>query len=293
LTIKATCTCGRTYPLKDSYAGQSIQCPACGDEFLVPGIEHAFSTPVFERDRYLLRQKHLALTAEKYRVFAEDGEAILHVRRPYHILRTILALLVGVLVAICILAGSIFATVVIEDNRLAIAVVIFAAPVMVLAGVGAAVACSKKRHVSFFEDEDYSRKVLDVVQHEKLHFFTGSYTVRDASEQPLAVLRKHYIYNIIRKRWYCFRPDGSLWFLLQEDSALRSVLRRFLGPMFGVLRQNFVFTRPEDEEVLGEFNRDFTILDRYVLDMSADRDGSIDRRVAVAAGVLLDTGERR
>ena len=46
-------------------------------------------------------------------------------------------------------------------------------------------------------------------------------------------------------------------------------------------------------EVFGEFNRKFTLFDRYVLDLSADADRTFDRRIALAVGVMLDTGERR
>jgi len=35
------------------------------------------------------------------------------------------------------------------------------------------------------------------------------------------------------------------------------------------------------------------LLDRYVLDLKADRARELDRRVALALGVMLDTGERR
>ena len=34
-------------------------------------------------------------------------------------------------------------------------------------------------------------------------------------------------------------------------------------------------------------------LDRYVLDMSGDLSRTLDRRIALALGVMLDTGERR
>jgi hypothetical protein len=47
------------------------------------------------------------------------------------------------------------------------------------------------------------------------------------------------------------------------------------------------------EEVVGEFNRKLTILDRYVLDLRADTGKGLDRRIALALGVMLDTGERR
>jgi hypothetical protein len=45
--------------------------------------------------------------------------------------------------------------------------------------------------------------------------------------------------------------------------------------------------------VLGEFNRKLTLFDRYVIDVRGDVEGILDRRVALALGVMLDTGERR
>ena len=79
------------------------------------------------------------------------------------------------------------------------------------------------------------------------------------------------------------------------------------GNLFGILRSNYIFLRPDqesalydptdaadyDRKVIGEFNRKFTLLDRYVLDMSQDQGHVLDRRLTVALGVLLDTGERR
>ena len=49
----------------------------------------------------------------------------------------------------------------------------------------------------------------------------------------------------------------------------------------------------ESETIIGEFNRKFTLLDRYVLDLTRDPGITLDRRVALALGGMLDTGERR
>jgi len=73
-------------------------------------------------------------------------------------------------------------------------------------------------------------------------------------------------------------------------------LRRVLGSLFGLLRTNFILLRLDPGSagvVFGEFNRKFTILDRYVLDLTSDPEHSLDRRVALALGVMLDTGEGR
>ena len=88
-------------------------------------------------------------------------------------------------------------------------------------------------------------------------------------------------------------PDGTTLYLAKEDSVILSLLRRLIGPLMGILRTNFIIVRGDSEDVVGEFNRKFTILDRYVLDLKADRNRLFDRRVALALGVMLDTGERR
>ena len=100
-----------------------------------------------------------------------------------------------------------------------------------------------------------------------------------------------------RKRWEIRTLANQLAFLAKEDSIILSLLRRVLGPMFGplygLLRTNFVFCGPDGRSVLGEFRRKMTILDRYALDLKRDRHRKLDRRLALALGVMLDTGERR
>src|SRR5262249_41764110 len=65
------------------------------------------------------------------------------------------------------------------------------------------------------------------------------------------------------------------------------------GPLLRIPAHHFVLVRGPHAEVFGELNRKFTLLDRYVLDLSADPARTFDRRVAVALGIMLDTGERR
>ena len=76
----------------------------------------------------------------------------------------------------------------------------------------------------------------------------------------------------------------------KEDSLLKALIRRFATRL---LPLNFIFYLGQTDQVIGQFDRKFTLLDRYVLDMSLDVGGVLDRRVALALGVMLDTGERR
>jgi hypothetical protein len=155
---------------------------------------------------------------------------------------------------------------------------------------------SPKRHIFFYPDESAADLILKVEQDHKFQPITATYTVLTPDGERLAHMKKNYLYNIFRKQWKVLDPSGQIMLIAREDSVILSILRRFLGPFFGLLRTNFIFCVPGDgdaEQIRGEFNRKFTLFDRYVLDMTRDRPRTIDRRIAVALGVLLDTGEHR
>lgn len=248
--------------------------------------------PVFDRDVFLLRQKHLAIS-EKYVVADEDNQPILFVQRPVYLLRGCLAILAGVGVFLLVggaLAALAFA---VEHEGVRIFLVVAGIVGAVVALVVAVVGLYPKRHVYFYRDDSKQEKLLEVLQDRKFMPIVATYTVRDAAGNVLARLKKNILTNLFRKKWWCYDPEGAVRCVVKEDSVILSLLRRLLGPLFGFLRTNFIFCDGQSEDVIGEFNRKFTILDRYVLDMRADPARQLDRRIALAIGVMLDTGERR
>jgi uncharacterized protein YxjI len=246
---------------------------------------------VFDRDVYLLRQKHLAIN-EKYTVSDETGAPLVFVERPAHLLRNLLALVVGLAAAFAVFAAFLgIASSVAKAAAPAVVMLGVLAMFVTLAVVGSAV--SKKRHVTFYRDERRRERLLEILQDKKLQLVVATYTVRDGRGQALARLRKNYLYNLIRKRWEIRTMADQVAVVAKEDSIILSLLRRVLGPMYGLLRTNFIFCAPDGRSVLGEFKRKMTVLDRYVLDLQRDRHRKLDRRLALALGVMLDTGERR
>jgi uncharacterized protein YxjI len=272
-----------------------VQCPQCGRENRVPGSPVASrpqGDPAFDRDVFLLRQQILKIS-EKYDVCDEQGKKIVFVERPAHLLRNLGAGLAGIIAASAI--GLLFGYLselakggALEGVLITLAILGFLITLFVVG-----ISLSAKRHVTFYRDQTKREKLLEVLQDRKWQPITATYTVRDPSGRTLALLWKNYLFNLFRKRWYVKGPDGVVEFLAKEDSVVLSLLRRVLGPMLGLLRTNFIIVRPENDEVIGEFNRKFTILDRYALDLKADHARILDRRIALALGVMLDTGERR
>src|SRR5207247_8874901 len=109
-------------------------------------------------------------------------------------------------------------------------------------------------------NETKSDKGLDVLQDRKWQPITATYTVRDRSGRTMALLWKNYLYNVVRKRWYVKAPDGTTRYVAKEDSVILSLLRRLLGPLFGLLRTNFIMFPNGSAGVGAELKRMFPYL---------------------------------
>jgi uncharacterized protein YxjI len=292
--IVVACPCGEVYELRPEYAGRLLECPSCrrhlraGPPPNTPRAPTAGVDRAFDRDVFLLRQRVFTI-ASKYEVWAEDGTPILYVERPTYPTRTLLAYLVAVMTTLTIMGWS-TGSLTREGSGL---IILLSVPVAAFLFLMISMSLRPRRHVTIYRDESRRETLLRVIQDQRVAFLTRTYTVVTSTGETLAVLRKTYLHNIVRKRWYVTAPGGAPLAMAIEDSIVLSLLRRIIGPLLGFLRTNFVLVRGQDAEIFGEFNRKFTLLDRYVLDLSADSARTFDRRVAVALGVMLDTGERR
>ena len=247
----------------------------------------------FARDRFLLKQKLFAILNETYKVFAEDETVLLHVRRPRKIAGNMLATAVMVVLMIVAFGAGFLAHALID--RTAGAIIGFTiGSILIIGAVAVGILLRPRRHLVFCRDQALSQPVLHVSQDNRLTFPIAWFTLRDSSGTVIARLRKNVLWDLLRRRWTIHAPDGAVRWLAMEDSMLKSLIRR-LAPDFiaAFMRTNFVFMDPGSRRILGTFNRKLAFRDHYALDLTADPERQLDRRVAVAAAVLLDTGERR
>lgn len=313
MVIKVTCSCGATAMVPKEYAGRTGQCNVCKRPIKVPDaalqqprelssqpagraasvstVQESGIDPLFDRNTFLLRQKHLAIN-EKYMVWDEQGNSLLFVERPAHLFKNLMALFGGIVAggAVFSLLGFTYQAV---PQAVQIGYLLSGLLLALVVTIMVYVRLEQKRHVTFYRDETRRSKLLTVRQDKKFELITATFSVLDSNDKLLGTFSKNYLYDILRKRWECRDRTGNLLFLAREDSIIKSILRRLFGPLFGLLRINFILCDPVSDNVLGIFNRSFTILDRYVLDMNDDVGKRIDRRLALAIGVMLDTGERR
>lgn len=233
-----------------------------------------------------VRQKLFTL-AEKYAVSDADGQPLFFVVRPPHIGQNILAgvgAFIGNVPFLILAFRLIFYQ---GEIVLALAALFvggnLAALIRILLG--------PYRDVTVYTDESQQFPVLMMTQDNKFGLHRW-FTIYDAVGNPVARAKRHVIKAIWRRRWEAETLDGRPICIVREDSFMLALLRRYFGPMYGLLRTNFDVLLPNGDRV-GEYNRKLTLTDQYVLDVRQDGQFLIDRRVLLALAILLDTGERR
>lgn len=140
-------------------------------------------------------------------------------------------------------------------------------------------------------DGDSKNKNLVTIKPRSIIAFNPVYDVRDCeTDLIIGSLRRLRWRSILRRRWEIFDNTGQLIGQAYEDSAFKAFVRR-LVPFGAFLKTDFHIEMKG--RLVGKFIRRLSVKDKYVLDLSADQPRSLDRRQAVALGVLLDSAERR
>lgn len=208
-------------------------------------------TAKFDRDSFLVNQRHAAWMKSKYYVYDDAGNALFYVERPVKPLQ--------------------------------------------------------RAHITVYHDDAARDAVLVIRQDHGYAALKREYTLLDAkTNEEIARLSRHNLKSWLRRHWAVSAPDGTEIAHAREDTALMAGLRRaaelilafvpFGGILGAAVRTNFRMSRIDrdgGEVHAGTFNRKLSIGDKYKLDLSDDPLRQFDRRIALALGIMLDTGEAR
>jgi len=153
-----------------------------------------------------------------------------------------------------------------------------------------------KEDVRFYADEDETQELFRIKARRMIDI-GGNYDVTAADGQKIGVLQKVFGKSLIRSTWRMLGPDDQELASAQERSAFLAVARRLIDfvPYIGgyiPIPYNFELNDPEGKR-MGGMDRKFQIRDKYVLDLSDDRERVLDRRLAIALAIGLDTLQNR
>lgn len=153
-----------------------------------------------------------------------------------------------------------------------------------------------KEHIRFCADEAETEELFHIQARQWLDTGGSKYDVVDAQEGTIGLLEHAFKQSLLRSTWRISNAAGEEVAIARERSQALAVLRRaidFVPDYGGLIPIPYNFDIVEGERVLGRMDRKFKLRDRYVLDLSGDPDKQLDRRLAIALAIGLDTLQNR
>jgi uncharacterized protein YxjI len=152
-----------------------------------------------------------------------------------------------------------------------------------------------KEDIRFFGDEQETQELFRIKARSLFDIGGARYDVTDAAGSPIGVLEHAFRQSLFRSTWKVTDADGGEVVTAQERSLPMAIARRVVDfvPYGEWLPIPYNFDLVMDGRVIGHLNRKFQLRDRYVLDLSGDHERRLDRRLAIALAIGLDTLQNR
>jgi uncharacterized protein YxjI len=141
-----------------------------------------------------------------------------------------------------------------------------------------------REDIRVYDSEDKSREVLSIKARQIMDF-SAAYDVFDTElNQKAGTLRRKGLRSLLRDEWEVLDTNDRVIGQLFEDSVGLALLRRLV--LGSWLPQNYDITVGETR--VADLKQNFNLF-RYELnlDFSMDTTQRLDRRVGIAAGILL------
>lgn len=158
-----------------------------------------------------------------------------------------------------------------------------------------------KEEIQVWTDKTKSQLLCTIKARRMMEIRSG-YDVTAPDGSSIGVLQKVAGASLLRSTWTMHDASGKIA-MVNETSMAIALLRRLMnmlvgipviGPFLVIIPFPYGFTfRGNDGRELASHKRVITLRDKYTLDMSADTDRTIDRRLAVCMAVCLDALQAR
>ena len=141
-----------------------------------------------------------------------------------------------------------------------------------------------REDIRVFGDDSKTQELL-LIQARNIIDFSAAYdVVESANGQKAGTLRRKGLRSMFRDEWEVLDATDQPIGMLFEDSVGQALLRRFL--LGSLLPQNYDITI--GDERVADLRQKFNLFSyQIILDFSMDTANKLDRRLGIAAGILL------
>lgn len=143
-----------------------------------------------------------------------------------------------------------------------------------------------REEITFYTDKTMKTPLVRIKARNILDFGATFDVIDTTTEEQLGSWRRMGIRSLFRDEWRAMTPSGQEYAILQEDSMIAALFRRFFIPL---VPQTFHLKSEEKE--IGAFIQKFDIF-RYILSVDVDTT-EISEKMAWAGAILLATIDGR
>ncbi|MEI6221971.1 MAG: hypothetical protein WCP97_04340 [bacterium] len=145
-----------------------------------------------------------------------------------------------------------------------------------------------KEDIRIYTGEDKQTEVLKIAARQIIDF-AATYDIYDSkTEKKLGALKRKGLKSILKDEWIILDAEDKEVGLIKEDSTLMALLRRFIN----LIPQTFYAFIGEKQVASYKQNFNPFVL-KITIDFSSDTEKQYDKRLGLAAGILLSAIEGR
>ncbi|MDO8753983.1 MAG: hypothetical protein Q7J80_08835 [Anaerolineales bacterium] len=146
-----------------------------------------------------------------------------------------------------------------------------------------------REDIRVYADESKTQEVLTIKARQIIDFSAAFDVVDSATGQKVGALRRKGLASLLRDEWEILDVSDKVIGKLFEDSMALALVRRFLS---GLVPQNYDITIGTTR--VADLKQNFNPFSYQLnLDFSMDVTQQLDRRMGIAAGILLAAIEGR
>jgi uncharacterized protein YxjI len=152
-----------------------------------------------------------------------------------------------------------------------------------------------REDIRFYADEQETEELFQIKARNILDLGGSRYDVY-AGNQQIGALEHQFRASLLRSTWRVRDASNQEIATARERSLPMAIARRvidFVPDIGGFIPIPYNFDLLMDGTTIGKMDRKFQLRDRYVLDLSGDHERQLDRRLAVALAIGLDTLQNR
>jgi uncharacterized protein YxjI len=152
-----------------------------------------------------------------------------------------------------------------------------------------------KEDIRFYADEQETEELFQIKARNILDLGGSRYDVY-AGQKQIGALEHQFRASLVRSTWRVRDASNQEIAVARERSLVLAVVRRIIDfvPDYGALIPiPYNFDVLIEGKTVGSLNRKLKLRDSYVLDLSGDTARRLDRRLAIAIAIGLDTLQNR